>query len=335
MSAPSPAARAPSVVRGTNMRRRRALPRFAPTAIAIAGLLIVGALRHPRFLSAQVFCDLVADQAVLGIAAIGATIVLVSGAIDLSVGSLAALASVAFALLVERSHVDPRIAAPIVVALGALAGVVMAALIELITLPAFLVTLAGMFLFRGIALALSEESIAIQDPTFLAWTSSASEFFGLRLRLSGVVFLACAVVASIAMRRSRTLRAAYAIGGDSEAARSAGISVGRTRFAVFAIAGACSATAGLVLALVSGAGNSIACAGLELDAIASAVIGGIALTGGRGTIGEALLGVLLFGIVQTLIVFEGDLDAGWTRVATGVLVLAFVALRRLLGGERT
>jgi galactofuranose transport system permease protein len=324
-----------SATRPVPMPARRPWPRWAPTVIAIAVLLAIGALRHPNFLSAQMLCDLAADQAVLGIAAIGATIVLVSGAIDLSVGSLAALASVAFAALIEHAHCDPRVAAPIVVLGGALCGIAMAALIEGLALPAFLVTLAGMFLFRGIALATSEESIAIQDPAFLAWTNRACELGGQRLRLSGVVLFAIAVIAAVATRRSRALRAAHAIGGDAEAARLSGISVRRTRFLVFAVAGACSASAGLVLALVSGAGNSIACSGLELDAIASAVIGGIALTGGRGTIGEALLGVALFGLVQALIVFEGDLDAGWTRVATGGLVLAFVALRRILERTRT
>lgn len=311
--------------------------RLLPGACALVLLVGAGAILHPGFLSARVFLDLLSDNAVLGLAALGATCVLVAGGLDLSVGSLAALASVVLALLVERSGAPPGVAIAAVLALGAALGLVQGGVVVALGLPPFLVTLAGMFLFRGLALALAAESIGIRHP---GWTRIASAGLplggGLSLRVSGVAFVAVFLALAALGARSRFFARLHAIGGDERAARLLGVPVGRTKLLVYALSGATASLAGVTLAWTASSGSSIACAGLELDAITAAVIGGVALgpgagafTGrGRGHVAGAVLGVLVFGVIADLVLFQGSLSAGWTRVATGGMLLLFLGADR-------
>lgn len=312
-------------------------------AIALLLLAIAGAILYPRFLSARVALDLVSDNAVLGIAALGAGCVMIAGGLDLSVGSLAALASVLLALLLERAGASPIAAALAVVALGTALGFAQGALVDLLALPPFLVTLAGMFLFRGVALWISPESIGIASP---AWTDLASSGLplggGMRLRAGGVVFLATALALGLFSARSGFFRDLHAVGGDERAARLLGAPVRRTKLAVYGLSGASASLAGVVFALTSSAGSSISAASLELDAIAAAVVGGVALGPGlgvfrgrgRGSVGGILLGVLVFGVIADLILFQGNLSAGWTRVAMGAMLLLFLGLEHGLARKK-
>ena len=318
--------------------------RLLPGAGALVLLVAAGAILHPGFLSARVFLDLLSDNAVLGLAALGATCVLVAGGLDLSVGSLAALASVVLALLLERAGAPPWIAIAAVLALGGALGLLQGAIVVAVGLPPFLVTLAGMFLFRGLALSLAAESIAIRDA---GWVSLASTGWplgrGLSLRAGGVVFIVVFLALAAFSARSRFFSSLHAIGGDERAARLLGVPIARTKLLVYALSGAFASLAGIVLAGTASAGSSIACSGLELDAIAAAVIGGVALgpgagvyTGrGRGQVAGAFLGVLVFGVIADLVLFQGTLSAGWTRVAmAGMLLLYLGADRALRGGHK-
>lgn len=309
---------------------RHAARRYAPTLVTLALFAGIAEVVFPGFLSLRTAFDLLADNAVLGLAAIGETIVLVAGGIDLSVGALMALSSIVFARLVSAQHVEPASACALVLVLGASCGAGMGALVAFVELPAFIVTLGGMFLFRGAALGLAEESLAIADPRWSALSGAALDLGPERLRLTGCVLLAAVLVVAIAMRQARPLRHAYAVGGDERAARLAGIPVRGTRVMVHALSGFFAALAGLAFALYGASGSAVAGSGLELEAIAVAVVGGVALSGGQGSVIGTLLGILLFGLIQDVILVAGTLSAGWTRVAMGVLLLVFVALQRLL-----
>jgi simple sugar transport system permease protein len=299
------------------------------TLVALALLCRMGALAYPGFLSPAALSNVLADNAVLGIAAIGTAVVLISGGIDLSVGSLMALASVALSVGLERWGLGPFAAVSLVLAGGAIAGLALGACIHFLELPAFIVTLAGMFLFRGAALALAEESVAIADPRWRSLCDAVLRMGGgFDLRPTSLVWIAALLVAACALRWTRLGRNFYALGGDAGAARLLGVPVGATRLLAYTLAGSCSALAGVVFTLYVGAGSSIAGAGLELEAIAAAVVGGVELSGGRGRIRGAMIGVLVFGEMRNLVVFSGKLDAGWTRVCMGGLLLAFLGWER-------
>jgi len=315
------------------------LKRLLPGALALLLLLLAGGLRFQGFLSPRVGLDLLSDQAVLGVATLGAACVLVSGGLDLSIGSLAALSSVVLARLVAEGAWPPAAAIGATLALGASFGAAQGAAIARFALPPFLVTLAGMFLCRGVALSLAEESIGIGARALFPLSSAGVPLpGGLALRPVGLILLAAFVALAVASRRSRFFARLHAIGGDERAARLLGVPVGRTKVQVYALSGAFAALAGIALALASSAGSSIACSGLELDAIAAAVVGGIALgpgsgayTGrGRGEVAGAFLGVLVFGVLADLVLFEGTLSAGWTRVAMAAMLLVFLGADRWL-----
>ena len=314
------------------------LLRRSPAAAALCLLVLGGALAHPGFLSPRVALDLVSDGAVLGLATLGATCVLISGGLDLSIGSVMAGASVLLAVLLERAGLAPATAVAITVACGAIAGLAQATLIRALRLPPFIVTLAGMFLFRGIALSVAEESIAIRDPAWIELSGGALHLGTASLRPAAMLLLVLLAALAVASRTTATFRHLHAVGGDERAAFLMGVPVRRTQLVAYALSGAFAALAGVAFALTTGSGSSIAGAGLELEAIAAAVVGGVALGPGRGVFlgrgrggfGGALLGVLVFGVISNLILFQGTLSAGWTRVAMGGLLFAFLALERLV-----
>jgi ribose/xylose/arabinose/galactoside ABC-type transport system permease subunit len=296
---------------------------FAPTLVAIAALAAFAGLSYDGFLSAAVLVDVLDAGAVLGFAALGAMLVLSSGSIDLSVGAVMALSSVVVAELVEGGA-PPALALLVVLALGLAIGGAVGWLVDALELPALIVTLGAMFLARGAALAIHVESRSIREAGWNAWTGV--ELLG--VDLAACAWIAAAAWAAWALRHSRTLRAALAIGGDERTASYFGVRVRRTRVGIHALGAACSALAGFAFALYSSKGDSTAGVGLELDAIAAAVIGGTALRGGVASAVGACLGALMLGLLQTMLVFEGVPGAGWTRIVLGGLLLAFLVAQR-------
>lgn len=314
------------------------LIRRAPALLALVLLAAAGSMLHPGFFSARVALNLFSDGAVLGIAALGATCVLLAGGLDLSIGSLMAASSVLLAVLLEHAGLGPTAAVLIVLAAGAVCGLAQGACIHFLALPPFLVTLAGMFLFRGLALSIAAESIAIRDPAWAELSGLSLRLGPAALRAPGLLFVLAFAVFALLARRAVFFRHVHAIGGDARAAFLLGVPVRRTTLLAYTLSSACAALAGIAFALTASAGSSVSGAGLELEAIAAAVVGGVALGPGRGMwsgkgrggFGGALLGVLLFGVIADLILFQGTLSAGWTRVAMGAMLLVFLALERLI-----
>ena len=311
--------------------RRHPLPPALATAVAFAALFATASLVYPRFGSAPVVLNLLADNAVLGVLAAGMTLVILSGGIDLSVGSIVALSSITLALLIEHGGVPPPLAIAVVLAGGTVAGLAMGAVIQYLAVPAFIVTLAGMFLFRGAALALHRESIAIAHP-FYRWISDAGVPLGggLRLTVPALVFVAVTLAAAWLCRHTRSGRNVYALGGNEQAATLLGVPVARTRLLVYATSSLCAALGGVLLTIYLSSGNPTAGVALELEAIAAVVVGGTRLAGGLGGPLGTFFGVLIFGVIRTMLAFQGTLGPGWTSVAIGGLLLAFVALQRVL-----
>jgi len=279
--------------------------------------------RHDHFFSWAVFVNLLRDNSFLGLASIGMTFVILSGGIDLSVGAMVGFTSILVAWLIER-HVHPLLAIGAALALGAGLGGGMGAVIHFAALPPFLVTLAGMFFVRGLGLVVSLETIRIAHRFY-----DAISDFGV-FPVTAILFLAALVAALYLGHYTPFGRAVYAIGGSEQSALLMGLAVGRTKVGLYALSGFCSALAGVTYSFYTSSGNASAGTMLELDAIAAVVIGGTLLSGGVGYVFGTLVGVLILGVIQTIITFEGTLSSWWTKIAVGVLLLVFILLQRFL-----
>ncbi len=315
---------------------RQQVPLIA-TAVVCALLYIVAGRMYPSFFTARVALNLITDNAYLGVVAVGMTFVILSGGIDLSVGSILSCSTIVIALLVEQKHWHPLAALALVLVCGTLVGAGMGSLIYLFDLPAFLVTLGGLFLFRGLALYVSEESIGITHPFYDRLLAMEIPLGGkLALPLVAIVFLAVLCSAIYVSFYTRFGRNVYAIGGSEGSSLLMGLPVGRTKIGVYALSGFCAALGGVLLTIYKVAGDSTGGVGLELDAIAAVVVGGTLLTGGIGYVAGTFLGLLIFGIIQTAILFDGRLSSWWSKIVIGMLLLAFILLQKALQfGTRT
>jgi ribose/xylose/arabinose/galactoside ABC-type transport system permease subunit len=318
------------------MRKFKLAPRHIPlfsTAFVLIALYVLGCLNYQNFGSAAVLINLLGDNAFLGVAAVGATIVILSGGIDLSVGAVVAFSSTLIASLIERHGVPPFAAILCALALGAGFGSCMGVLIQQWKLPPFLVTLAGMFFARSMAFVIEPQSLSLKHP-FYTQTLTQDLNIPLSEQLSLPFVAVCALlvfcVAHWLLSSTRFGRSVYAIGGDEESASMMGLEVARTKIGIYTLSGFCSALAGVLYSIYTGSGDPTAGVGFELDAIAAVVIGGTLLTGGVGYVGGTVMGVLILGLIQTLITFHGDLNSWWTRIAVGALVLVFLLLQRVL-----
>lgn len=339
MTAPAvPSAPAPARASGrlASLTGSKQLPVYV-TATLFVLMFAGGASRYQNqnFLSGQVVANLFIDNSYLLVAAVGATFVMLSGGIDLSIGSMIGFTTMLTATLVQKEHWPLWLVAPLALAVGAAGGALMGYVIHEFEIQPFIVTLAGLFLFRGLCEVINKESIQITDHgvTRLALFQIPLPG-GTFLSIGAVLSLAVLAVAVYSLHHTRFGRRVYALGGSEQSALLMGVPVGRTKIAVYTVSGLCSAFAGLLFTLYIQSGDPLHALGLELDAIAAVVIGGTLLTGGSGYVIGTLLGVLVLGLIKTLISFEGTLSSWWTKIATGVLLLAFILLQRVLGRRR-
>jgi simple sugar transport system permease protein len=301
------------------------------TVALFVGLSLAGGARYPGFLAPQVFMNLLIDNAFLLVVAVGMTFVILTGGIDLSVGAVVAFTTVLLATLVQQHGWHPLAAMALALLIGAVYGASMGLMIQRYRLQPFVVTLAGMFLARGAATLISVESIGIDN-------GFQSALAAVRIPLGGGTFLSTGAVASLVVvilatiiaRYTQFGRTVYAIGGNETSAALMGLPVSSTIVRVYALSGFCAALAGVLYTVYMLSGYSLHATGLELDAIAAVVIGGTLLSGGIGQVPGTFFGVLVLGLIQTLIVFDGTLSSWWTRIVIGFLLLAFCLLQRLL-----
>ena len=298
------------------------------TGLIFAALFATASRLYEGFFSSRVFIGLLADNAFLGIAAVGMTLVIFSGGIYLSVGAVIGFTSIFTATLIEQHHVAPGLAWVLALAAGAGLGAGMGALIHFFRLPPFLITLAGMFLARGVGFWISTESVGVGHELY-------AKISGYELMVGSIVVPANALILIVVMgvgyvvaHQTRFGRNLLAIGANEQSALLMGLPIGPAKIAVYAVNGFCAAMAGIVATFYTGSGNPSMGIGLELDAIAIVVIGGTLLTGGRGHVLGTFLGVLIFGTIQAAILFDGRLSSWWMRIVVGGLLLVFILLQR-------
>ena len=307
--------------------------RFAPLLGTVAVFVMAaayGSWAYPSFLSAQVFVNLLIDNAFLCIVGVGMTFVILSGGIDLSVGSVVALTTMVSAALVEHHHWSATQAIPLVLLMGSAFGALMGWLIHRFRLQPFIVTLAGMFLARGLCYLISIDSISITDPTYtsIAQTRLPLAVADASISIGALLALGMVAIGVWLAHATEFGRTVYAIGGSEPSAQLMGLPVSRTVVLVYGFSGFCSALAGVALTFYMLSGYGLHAVGLELDTIAAVVIGGTLLSGGVGYVVGTLFGVLILGQIQTLIAFDGSLSSWWTRIVIGALLFFFCLLQR-------
>ncbi|MBV1908423.1 MAG: sugar ABC transporter permease YjfF [Kangiellaceae bacterium] len=317
------------------MFTRRYLPLWITTSLLVF-LFAVGAFHFDGFGSLRVIINLFSDNAFLMITAIGMTLVIISGGIDLSVGSVIALSGVAVSVLISEYHWHPVWAFIVVLPLGTMFGMLMGLIIYNYRLQPFIVTLAGMFLARGLATTLSEQSLEIDHPFYDFVSDFGFQLSGgAWLDLSTMTFVVILLIVIMLMHFTSFGNNIYAIGGDEKSAQLMGVPVKRTTVTIYAVSSLLATVAGIIFTFYTFSGYALAAVGVELDAIAAVVIGGTLLTGGRGFVAGTVLGVLLMGVIQTYITFDGTLSSWWTKIVIGLLLFFFIVLQKLLNHTST
>lgn len=308
--------------------RSKYLPLIATVVIFLIayGLCIA---QYPNMASTRVIGNLLTDNAFLGIAAVGMTFVILAGGIDLSIGSVIAFTGVLISVLMRDAGMHPLVAFSIALSVATLFGALMGAIIHYLEMPAFIVTLAGMFLARGMSFVLSIDSVPIDHPFYdtlktVYWKLPG----GGRLTLIGGTMLVIFLIGSVIAHKTRFGTNVYALGGGLQTARLMGVPVARTTVQIYALSGFLAGLSGIVFSLYTSAGYPLATVGVELDAIAAVVIGGTLLTGGAGFVAGTLIGILIQGLIQTYITFDGTLSSWWTKIAIGLLLFAFILMQK-------
>lgn len=298
--------------------------------VALVLVCLFAAVRYASFLTSENLLNVLRQNTMLGLVALGMTFVILTGGIDLSVGSILAVAGVIAANLAERGLLVALFAA---VAVATLLGFVNGIVIAKARIQPFIVTLAMMIAARGLALAATgEQSVRVGrlSSTFTALGRGKLDFGLFDVPIPIIILVAAFALGWLVLNYTRFGRHVFALGDNDEAARLMGLNVGRVTLGVYALSGALAGLAGVILSSRLGAGQPVAGVGIELDAIAAVVVGGTLLTGGQGGVGSTLVGVLLLGVILNLFTQEGTISPWWQLVLRGVILLAVVIVQNRL-----
>ncbi|MET0221902.1 MAG: galactofuranose ABC transporter, permease protein YjfF [Tardiphaga sp.] len=310
----------------------RLFPVIVTTAVFVAGF-IACAIQFPNFASTRVVADLLTDNAFLGIVATGMTFVIISGGIDLSVGAVIGFTTVFLAIAIQQLGISPWLAFALILLICAAFGAAMGAIIQMFDLPPFIVTLAGMFLARGTSFLMSTESIPINAPLYTELADHAVKLPGDgQLTVVAMIMLAVFIAGAVLLHLTRFGADVYALGGSRVTAALMGVRVGPTTIRIYMLSSVLAGLSGIVFSFYTSAGYSLSAVGVELDTIAAVVIGGTLLTGGSGFVFGTFVGVLIQGLIQSYINFDGTLSSWWTKIATGILLFAFIVLQQAMVG---
>ncbi len=297
--------------------------------VALGLLVVFGALRYEGFLSAYNISSVVRYNSMFALISLGMAFVIMTGGIDLSVGSVVALSSVIAALLSPTGWILPLL---VPVLAGTLVGLVNGLVVTRLGILPFIATLAMLLAARGLALIFAgNQSVSVAtEGGFI--TIGQGDFLG--LPVPGIIMVVAFVLGALMLSHTRFGRHVLALGGNEEATRLMGLPVNTIKLLVYTLSGGLAGLAGVILAAQFGAGQPTEGLGWELSAIASVVVGGTLLTGGLGTVGGTLAGAMLLGLIFNVLNFENgkgliSLSAYWQSVIRGFfLMLVVIAQNR-------
>ncbi|MCR5031613.1 MAG: sugar ABC transporter permease YjfF [Lachnospiraceae bacterium] len=298
------------------------------------------------FLHTQQIFDMLNDNASLIIVSCGLTIVMIGGGIDISVGAVTSLVVMSCVLYLNGGG-NLFVSMLIAVAIGLCFGVGQGFLISYLEIQPFIVTLAGMFFARGMTTILSvnpqkaeHEGFTLLRDTkieipWLGYVAKNGNLVPARIELGVVVAFICIILIFVMLKYNRMGRNFYAIGGNQQSALMLGINVKRTRFMSYVLSGLLSGLSGYVFMMHTGAGNATNAAGMEMNAIASSIIGGTLLTGGVGNVIGTLFGTLTLTTIKKIVVSSGFNDPWWQSITTGGMLCFFILLQSVVLGRRS
>lgn len=290
----------------------------------LVALIVIFTLYNPMFLSARNIKNILTEVSIYGIIGVGMTYVILTGGIDLAVGSLLAFAAISGAFLMQALGGDFfmgwLVAMLAACAVGTMAGYLHGRVVARFGVPAFIVTLGGLTVWRGATLIVNDGApVSGFNEAFRWW--GRGDVLGVPVPV--LVFLVVALVGYIALRYTRYGRQVYAVGGNPEAARLSGLSVQSVVLSVYVITGFLAGLAGFLLSARLGSAEAVAGTGYELRIIASVVIGGTSLFGGLGGVGGTIVGALLIGVLINGLVIM-NVSAYYQQVVIGIIIVLAV-----------
>ena len=306
------------------MKRRKVLNILSQnkSLVALVLLLAVATVRYDGFLTIRNISNILVQSSINGIISVGMMLVIVLGGIDLSVGSVAALAAVTSAQLINSSSLLVAVLLPIFI--GMTVGFISGILIVKLDMNAFIATLSTQFFARGLTHVLSESKNVTVDKTNEAFTFIGSgKIFGV-VPVQVIIFLVVMLVMGFILTYTSYGRCIYAIGGNKEAAKMMGARVDKNTVIAYIISGGLAALAGIILCARLGSGQPTSGIGYETDAIAAVVMGGTLLTGGWGTMRGTFMGIITLSVINNILNLEGNLSSWWQDVILGTLVLIII-----------
>ena len=286
-------------------------------------MILVFAFTADQFFTLAVLRNVLTQTSIYIILGVGLTIVLTSGEIDISIGSIIGLAAMVLGVSVVKMGYPIGIGLLATLLVGVLCGLMNGFLTAMVRVPSIIVTLGALTFFRGLAYLLGGASAYVGYPQFLVWIGS-----GTAIGVPVPVWLALIVVifGQLFLKSTRTGQHIVAVGGNAEAARLAGVNIRSKKLLAFVIMGVLSAVASIVMVARLDAAQSVMGAGIELQVLAAVVLGGTSLFGGRGVVLGSVLGALILAVLQTGLLLSGVVQF-WQLVAVGALLIAVVAIR--------
>jgi len=323
---------APAVAAPATSLRRRRLPDETGVIVALVVLVAFVGILRPNFLNPTVLFQQLAGAAFIGILALGMVFVVAIRDIDLSVGWMFNFAGVISAKTMVAG-LDPWLAALVAVGFGALLGLINGVLSVRLRIPVIIITLGTLSAFRGLSLVVNESRAVIPpDKTGTFFALFDVKLFGL-IPSVAIAFVLLAVLLHVLLHHTRFGYRVQALGSNPEAARLAGIDTDRTRIMVLVLMGAIAGLTGAMFLGFREAIDPVTGGDYLLPVVAAVIIGGTPLSGGRGTIGGAVIGALIIQVITTGILFLG-VDVKWSTFVTGAVIIVAVALDRLVRRQR-
>lgn len=306
----------------------------------LAMIFLGGGFMHP-----QQVIDMLNDNVSLIVVACGLTIVMIGGGIDISVGAVTSLVVMSCVLYLNGGG-NIFVAILLALGIGLAFGAVHGFLISYLEIQPFIVTLAGMFFARGMTTILSVNPQKVNHEGFanlrdakieidwLGYTANNGNLIPARIELGVVVAIAIVILVFILLKFTRLGRGFYAIGGNQQSALMLGINVKRTRFMSYLICGLLSGISGFLFMMHTGAGNATNAAGMEMNAIASSIIGGTLLTGGVGNVIGTFFGTMTLTTIKKIVVSSGLNQPWWQSITTGGMLCFFILLQSVVLSRR-